>query len=133
MKANVLLLVYAVVAAVTGLVMLFAPTYYLFVYGMTADVQSEGLLRYVGALYGGLAIMASMARHAAPSETREALVTGLAAANFLASIVMGLLLASHVGNDKVVWISLAILAAFGIAFAIVGKIGVTPGAPAQVA
>lgn len=115
MKAHMLMTVYAVIAAVTCLLMMFTPTYYLFVYGATADAQAELLLRYIGALYGGFAVMAWMARNAEISATRDAITRGLAIANDLAAIVVVLLATSGLYN-AMVWISFAVHIAFCVLF-----------------
>jgi hypothetical protein len=128
MKTHVLMIVYAVIAAVTCLAMMFMPTYYLFIYGATADAQAELLLRYIGALYGGFAAMAWMARGVEIGATRDAITRGLAVANGLAAVVVVLFATSGLYN-AVIWISFAVHAAFCALFFMPGR-AVTPASAA---
>ncbi len=125
MKPNgLLLIVFSVVAAVTSVAMLFAPRFYFFVYGASADAQATLLLRYVGALFGGLAVMAWMGRIAEATQSR-AMVFGLAVLSGLGAVVTAsMALTGH--YNVVVWISVAIQAAFFAGFVLVARAGILP-------
>jgi hypothetical protein len=119
MKPKVLLIVFSVVAAATSIAMLVAPGFYLFVYGASADAQALPLLRYVGALFGGLAVMAWLGRMAEATQSR-AMVIGLAVLSGLGAIASASM--ALTGNyNVVVWISVAIQTVFCAGFVLVAK------------
>jgi hypothetical protein len=126
MKTNLLLLIYAVFAAVTSVLMLFAPEFYIFIYGAASDTQAQLMTRYIGALFGGLALMAWMARDTQTSATRNAITFGLAAASGLGAIVCVFFALSGLYN-VIVWGSVGIHVAFCVAFLTTGR-GTAPAA-----
>lgn len=86
MKINTLLKIFAVTAGIffVGLVLL--PAFWISLYGANADSQAIFLIRLVGALFGGLAVMAWAGRDAEPSKSREAMVLGLTILNGFAAV-----------------------------------------------
>jgi hypothetical protein len=126
-NAKVLLLIWSVFAAITALSTLFAPSFHLFVFGGATDAQSVLLTRYVGALYGGLAVMASLARNGGTSNVLQAIMLGLATASGLGGMVGVLFAMSGMYNDMM-WVSGAVHVAFGIAFLVAWRRGAAPAA-----
>lgn len=115
MKISILFIVYAILAAVTCLFMLFAPAFWFFMHGAAADPLAILLLRSSGALFGGLAVMAWAAHNAEPCAVRDAMALGLAVASGLSAGVAVLLATSSLFGD-VIWISVAVFTIFAIAF-----------------
>ena len=87
MRLNPLLAVFAGMATVTCASFLLFPAFSIERLGGEPSAPAEVLLRLAGALFGGLAVMAWTGRNAAPSDAREAMVSGLAALNALAAVV----------------------------------------------
>jgi len=86
MTLRTLFSLYALLALVFCLGLLLFPAFWITLYGAPPDAQAKVLLRLVGALFGGLAVMAWAGRSGEPSKSREALVLGLAVLNGLAAL-----------------------------------------------
>ena len=129
MRLNVLLALYAAVAAVFCVGLLLVPAFWIVLYGATADTQAVLLLRLVGALYGGLAVMAWVGRNAEPSKARAAMVLGLGVLNSLAAAVAVLVALSGVYN-QFAWGPVTTFTLFAIGFFTVGRADVAADAPA---
>jgi hypothetical protein len=128
MKLSTLLSIYAVVAVVfcTGLLLL--PAFWITLYGARADAQATVLLRLVGALFGGPAVMAWVGRNAEPSKSRDAMVLGLIVLNGLAAIVALSGALSGVYN-QFAWGPVATFALCATSFLLVGRAGRPVTAP----
>ena len=87
MKLKALFSIYGAVAVLFCLGLLLLPAFWITLYGAQADLQATVLLRLVGALFGGLAVMVFVARNAEPSRPRNAIVLGLTVSNGLAALV----------------------------------------------
>src|SRR5687768_15972145 len=87
MQIRNLLSIYPVVALIYALGLLVAPGFWSYLYDAAADPQATLLLRLIGAIYGGLAVMTWVARGAEPSRSREGMVLGLTVLNALAALV----------------------------------------------
>lgn len=120
MTLKALLAIYSVVAAVFCLGLLLVPAFWITLYGATADSQSTVLLRLVGALFGGLAVMAWLGRNAEPSRSRDAMVLGLTVSNGLAALVAVVGALSGVYN-QFAWGPVATFALCAIGFFLVGR------------
>jgi len=124
MKPHVLFIVFSVVATATSIAMLVAPEFYIFVFGSNAGAQATPLLRYVGALFGGLAVMTWLGRNTEPIQMRTMLI-GLAVLNGLGAIAMAsIALTGH--YNVVIWISVAMQTAFCAGFVSVARLGISP-------
>lgn len=123
MKLNTLLSIYAVVAAISCVLYLFFPAVALAIYSSDAagvhDPRAALLFQMVGALLGGLAVMAWLGRNAVPSECRNAMVNGLAAANGLAAVVT-LVAATSGGFNQYTWGPFVTCVLFAIGFVVLG-------------
>ena len=119
MKLNHLLLFYAVVAVMFCAGLLVLPAFWITLYGAHADPQATVLLRLVGALFGGLSVMAWTGRNA-ELETRKAMALGLAIANVFAAVVAVLAATSGV-YDQFAWGPVATFSLFAIAFLLTGR------------
>ncbi len=86
MTLKTLLSIYAVVAGIFFLGLVSVPAFWITLYGATPDTQATVLLRLVGALFGGLAVMAWAGRKAEPSKSRDAMVLGLTVLNGLCAL-----------------------------------------------
>jgi hypothetical protein len=127
MSVKTLLSVYGVVAAVFCLGLLLFPAFWITLYGAHADTQATLLLRLVGALFGGPAVMAWMGRNAVPSKARDAMVLGFAVANGLAAVVALLGARSGVYN-QFAWGPVATFALCAIGFLLVERPGMSASA-----
>ncbi len=128
MTLKTLLSIYAVVAVVFCLGLLLLPAFWITLYGAHADPQATLLLRLVGALFGGPAVMAWAGRNAEPSKSRDAMVLGLTVLNGLAAIVAVLGALSGVYN-QFAWGPVATFALCAIGFLLVGRGSMSPSVP----
>ncbi len=128
MKLKTLLSIYAVVAVTFCLGLLLLPAFWITLYGAKADTQATVLLRLVGALFGGLAVMAWVGRSAEPSKSRDAMVLGLAVLNGLAAIAAVLGALSGVYN-QFAWGPVATFALCAIGFLLVGRASMLASTP----
>jgi peptidoglycan/LPS O-acetylase OafA/YrhL len=121
MKLNILFSIYAVVAAISCVLYLGFPAFSMSLYsdGVSADPQAIMLFRLVGALFGGIAVMVWLSRNAEPSESRDALVRGLAVLNGLAAIVTFWATVSGVYN-QFSWGPFVTCVLFAIGFHVLG-------------
>lgn len=87
MKLNVLMICNAIVAGVFGIAFALAPGWVVSLYGVAPDAQ----LGYVAQLFGAalivLAVVTWMARDAADSDARQAIVVGLAVGDSVGFVV----------------------------------------------
>ncbi len=127
MTVKTLLSIYAVVAAVFCLGLLLLPAFWITLYGAHADAQATLLLRLVGALFGGPAVIAWAGRNAEPSKSREAIVLGLTVLNGLAAIVAVLGALSGVYN-QFAWGPVVTFALCTIGFLVVGRVSISSSA-----
>jgi hypothetical protein len=125
MSLKALLSLYAVVAGFFFIGLVSVPAFWIALYGATPDPQATVLLRLVGALFGGLAVMAWVGRSAEPSRSRDAMVLGLTVLNGLAALasVWGAL--SGVYN-QFAWGPVATFALSTIGFLLVGQASMSP-------
>ncbi|MFQ5704657.1 MAG: hypothetical protein ACE5HT_11620 [Gemmatimonadales bacterium] len=98
MKLSTLLSIYAAVAVIFCLGLLLVPAFWIALYGATPDPQATLLVRLIGALVSGLAVMAWVGRKAEASESRNAMVLGLTVLNGVAAVVSVLAALSGVYN-----------------------------------
>ena len=128
MKLKTLFSIYAVVAALFCVGLLLMPAFWITLYGAHADSQATVLLRLVGALMGGLAIMSCVGRNAEPSRLRDAIVLGFIVSNGLAAIVAvsGALTGAY---NQFAWGPVATFALFAIGFQWVARAGMSADAP----
>ena len=115
MKLKSLLSSYATVALVFCVGLMLLPSFWITLYGNEANAQAALLLRLVGALFGGIAVMVWLARNEATSKSRDAMVLGLAVSNGLAALVALLGALSGVYN-QFAWGPVATFALFATAF-----------------
>lgn len=125
MQLRIVFTAFAVVTAIGALVSLVAPAQYMGLYGIDPDTAAVVLLRVIGGIGIGLAVMAWLARDVEPSPARHAMVLGLTVANALAAIVLVFGALSGFANT-LAWLPPAFYAAFAIAFAIAGRASMTP-------
>ena len=120
MSLKTLLSLYAAVAGLFFLGLVSVPAFWIALYGATPDTQATVLLRLVGALFGGIAVMVWVGRSAEPSKSREAMVLGLTILNGLAALasVWGAL--SGVYN-QFAWGPVGTFALCTVGFLLVGK------------
>jgi hypothetical protein len=118
MKLKTLLSVYAVTAMVICLGFLVVPEFWITLYGATVDPQASLLLRLIGALFGGLAVMAWVGRAAEPSPSRNAMVGGLIVLNGLATLVAVFGALTHVYN-QLAWGPVGMFGLFTLGFVVV--------------
>ena len=85
-------------------------------------------LRLVGALFGGLAVMAWMGRDAEPSRSRDAMVLGLTVLHGLAALVAVAGALSGVYN-QFAWGPVATFTLFAVGFLVVGRAGLAASTP----
>ena len=128
MKLNTLLSIYAVVGAIFCIGLLLAPAFWITLYGATADTQATVLLRLVGALSGGIGVMAWRARNAEDSASRDAMILGFVVLNGLAALVSVLGALSGVYN-QFAWGPVATYSVFTLAFIWVGRTGGSGAVP----
>jgi hypothetical protein len=100
--------------------LLLLPSFWITLYGAEADAQAALLLRLVGALFGGIAVMAWRARTNAASRSLDGLVLGLAVLNGLAAGVALFGALSGVYN-QFAWGPVATFALFAVAFTLIRR------------
>lgn len=128
MKLNRLLSLYAMVAVIFCAGLLLLPSFWITLYGAGADPQATLLLRLVGALFGGYAVMAWLARQAEASELRRAIILGLAVSNGLSAVVAVAGAVSGVYNH-LAWGPVATFALFTVAFISKGTLRIRAKVP----
>ena len=128
MKLNTLFSLYGLVAAMFCVGLILFPAFWITLYGATADAQATLLLRLVGALFGGIAVMAWAGRNAEPSRSRDAMVLGLTVLNGLAAIVAVAGALSRVYN-QFAWGPVATFGLCAIGFLLVGRGSMSTSAP----
>jgi uncharacterized membrane protein len=110
---------FAAASAVICLEFLIRPGFWIRLYGATADAQAAFLYRLIGALFGGLAVMAWLGRSYSASPSREAMVRGLTVTNVLLAVIAVSGAVSGVYN-AFAWGPAALFLFFAIAFVRVG-------------
>lgn len=128
MKLNTIFAFYGVAAVISCVVYLLFPAVFITVYGANVDPQTILLFRVIGALFGGLGVMAWVGRNAERSKSRDAMVLGLAVSNGLAAILAALGVVSGVFN-QFGWGPSAVCALFAIGFLLAGRSGMSTSAP----
>ena len=133
MKLSTLLLINAVVAAVFGVLFVLVPGPVLALYGVTPDQVSTYLAQIYGAELVGYAVLTYLARNAAASPLRNALVLSLFvgdAIGFVASLLAQLKgFANGLGWSSVL-IYLLLAVGFGYAYFAQGRQTLPAGAKA---
>jgi hypothetical protein len=120
MKLATLFAIYAGIALVFCVGLLAVPGFWITLYGASAEPQAVVLLRLVGALYGGVAVMCWVGRASGPSPARRALVLGLAVANVLAALASVGAALSGVYN-QLAWGPVGVFTLAGLSFALIGR------------
>jgi hypothetical protein len=120
MNLKSLLSIYASVSMMFCMGLLLLPSFWITLYGAEADAQAALLLRLVGALFGGIAVMAWRARTNAASRSLDGLVLGLAVLNGLAAGVALFGALSGVYN-QFAWGPVATFALFAVAFTLIRR------------
>lgn len=121
MKLRTLLSVYAILIGIGGLIWLLVPAPNLELYGITApDPVAVLLARFAGTMAIALGVMAWVARGAAASPARNALVLGITVANALGAIVC-LLGALSDDLNAFAWAPVAFYGLFTVLFVVAGR------------
>jgi len=123
-----LLSLYAMIAVVFCLGLCVMPVFWITLYGAHADPQAILLLRLVGALFGGPAVMTWKARNAERSKSRDAIVLGLIFFNGLGAFAALLGALSGVYN-QFAWGPVATFTLCAIAFLLVGREAISSSTP----
>jgi hypothetical protein len=89
---------YGILALLFCVGLLSAPSFWISLYGAKPDSQAIGLLRLIGALFGGIGAMAWAGRNAEPSEARDAMILGFVVLNGLAALVALIIALSGIYN-----------------------------------
>jgi hypothetical protein len=87
MRLNILMVLNAIVAGVFGVVFVLVPGWLVSLYGVTADASLTYVAQLFGAALIALAVVTWMARNAADSDARRAIVLGLAIGNIVGFVV----------------------------------------------
>ena len=116
MQPKSILTAFSVAALIICVNFIAVPEFWIRLYGATADSQSAFLYRLIGALFGGLAVMAWRGRSAGSSTARHAMFLGLIVLNALLTLVAVLGALTHVYN-QFAWGPVAMFGAFAIGFA----------------
>ena len=87
MRLNILMVLNAIVAGVFGVVFVLVPGRLVSLYGVTADASLTYVAQLFGAALIALAVVTWMARNAADSDARRAIVLGLAIGNIVGFVI----------------------------------------------
>ncbi len=118
--------VYAVVTAVFSIALLLIPNELMAVYGAHAlDTLQVILSRFIGGLFGGLAVMAWTGRASEAGKARDAIVLGLTVLNALSAVVAVVAALSGVFN-ALAWAQAGLYAVFTLLFVLAGRAGMSP-------
>ena len=118
--------VYAVVTAVFSIALLLLPNELMAVYGAHAlDTLQVILSRFIGGLFGGLAVMAWTGRASEAGKARDAIVLGLTVLNALSAVVAVVAALSGVFN-ALAWAQAGLYAVFTLLFVLAGRAGMSP-------
>jgi hypothetical protein len=128
MTLKTLFSLYAFVALFFCLGLFLFPAFWIALYGAIPDAQATVLLRLVGALLGGLAVMAWTGRNAEPSKSRNAMVLGLTVLNGLAALASAWGALSGVYN-YFAWGPVATFALCAAGFFLVGRASMPTSPP----
>ena len=123
MRIKLLLSIYSLVAVMFCVGLLLLPAFWISLYGASADPQAILLLRLVGALFGGFAVITWTGR-SAELKSRNAIVLGLVVSNGLAAVVAVLGAMSGVYN-QFAWGPVLTFSVFAVAFLLVGRPGMS--------
>jgi hypothetical protein len=122
--------VYAVVTAVFSIALLLVPNELMAVYGAHAlDTLQVILSRFIGGLFGGLAVMAWTGRASEPGKARNAIVLGFTVLNALSAVVAVVAALSGVFN-ALAWVQAALYAVFTVLFIMAARASMSPRAGA---
>jgi hypothetical protein len=117
--------VYAVVTAVFSIALLLIPNELMAVYGAHAlDTLQVILSRFIGGLFGGLAVMAWTGRASEAGKARDAIVLGLTVLNALSAVVAVVAALSGVFN-ALAWAQAGLYAVFTLLFVLAGRAGMS--------
>jgi hypothetical protein len=115
MKLNTFMMIAAIIALIFGVGFIVVPAASLQLYGTSTNLTGEFLGRYFGAALIGLAFVIWLTRNAAPSETRNGLLTGL-----FVTMVLGFVIALYdkfAGNaNALIWLNVVIYLLLAIGF-----------------
>ena len=122
---------YAVVTAVFGIALLVVPNQLMAVYGAHGlDTLQVILSRFIGGLFGGLAVMAWAGRAGEAGKARDAMVLGLTVLNALSAVVAVVAALSGVFN-WLAWAQAGLYAVFTVLFVMAGRASMSPRAGAS--
>jgi hypothetical protein len=115
MKLSILMALNAVVAGVFGIAFVLLPGQALSWYGVTGDAQLTYVARLFGAALITFALITWMARDAADSDARRAIVMGLAAGDIVGFVIA---LMAQLGGvvNSLGWSTVAIYLLLGLGF-----------------
>jgi hypothetical protein len=115
MKLSILMALNAIVAGVFGIAFVLLPGQVLSWYGVTADAQLTYVARLFGAALITFALITWMARDAADSDARRAIVMGLAAGDIVGFVIA---LMAQLGGvvNSLGWSTVAIYLLLGLGF-----------------
>jgi hypothetical protein len=115
MKLSTLFIIAAVISFLYGLAFMIVPANTMALYGVNLSVGGLFIVRYLGATFIGLAVLAWLARNARPSEARAAIVLALFTTTALGFVVALYDKFAGVGN-ALVWSSVVIYLLLAIGF-----------------
>jgi hypothetical protein len=115
MKLSTLFIIAAVISFLYGLAFMIVPANTMALYGVSLSVGGLFIVRYLGATFIGLAVLAWLARNARPSEARAAIVLALFTTTALGFVVALYDKFAGVGN-ALVWSSVVIYLLLAIGF-----------------
>ena len=127
MRLNILMVINAVVAGVFGAAFVLIPGQVVSWYGVTADVQLVYVARLFGAALITFAVITWMARNAAASDARQAVVAGLAVGDIVGFVVALLAQLGGVVNS-LGWTTVVLYLLLGLGF---GSFALRGGTPAS--
>jgi len=128
MKLNILMMLNAIVAGAFGIAFVLIPGQVLSWYGVTGDAQLTYVARLFGTALITFALITWMARDAADSDARRAIVMGLAAGDIVGFAIA---LMAQLGGvvNSLGWSTVAIYLLLGLGFGSFA-LRATPSSPA---
>jgi hypothetical protein len=116
MKLNTLMVINTIVAGVFGVAFIAVPWAVLTVYGVQPSAQLLYVARLFGAALAAFAVMTWIARNAAASDARRAMVLGLAVGDAVGFVIA---LVAQLGGvvNTLGWFTVAIYFLLGVGFA----------------
>lgn len=128
MRTKKLLEMYSVFALITCVNFMLVPGFWIVLYGGAPETQALFLYRLIATLFGAVGLMTWLARLAEPSESRLAMIRGLAAGNVLATLVATSGAVTNVYNEFA-WGPVITFALFSLGFVQASR---SEGAPVAV-